>query len=146
MKKVIGGKVYDTDTAKSVWSWDNGLMPGDLDWYGEELYLKRTGEHFLLLQGGARSPMARATGCDSWSGGWQIVPASYSEARRWAEGHMDADAFQEAFGPVGEGQAVVNSPVSAEAKARLVREAQRRGVSQAEIVEDLLMGLPDAGR
>ena len=46
MKKIINGKVYDTQKAECVGKWNNGLA--GFDWCEEELYRKRTGEFFLF--------------------------------------------------------------------------------------------------
>lgn len=43
MRRVIGGKAYDTSTAKLVWDDDNGALESE-NWYeGYSLYLKKTG-------------------------------------------------------------------------------------------------------
>ena len=44
MNKTINGKRYDTEKAKPVGEAGNGLYPGDLDYYCETLYHKRTGK------------------------------------------------------------------------------------------------------
>ena len=140
MNKVINGKRYDTDKAEEAGRWDNGLYPGDLDYYGEELYRKRTGEFFLHREGGPRSVLARADGT-GWAGGEDVVPLPYEEARRWAEEKLDADGYAALFGEPDEGAAAVNVVVSACAKAKLEREAARRGCTQAQVVEELLGAL-----
>ena len=63
MKKIINGKVYDTDTAKLIGSWDNGIY-GDLDSVSEDLYRKRTGEFFIFGHEGneKRKPKADDAG------------------------------------------------------------------------------------
>ena len=61
MNKVINGKRYDTDKAEQIAQSDNGCYVGDLDYYCETLYRKRTGEFFLHSEGGARgAPSATA--------------------------------------------------------------------------------------
>ena len=47
MKKIINGKLYDTDTAKEVFAISCGNGPSDFHYYAEQLYRKRTGEYFL---------------------------------------------------------------------------------------------------
>ena len=52
MKKVINGKLYDTETAKFLGDFDNGKFTNDFSYLYEGLYQKRTGEHFLHCVGG----------------------------------------------------------------------------------------------
>ena len=76
MNKTINGKRYDTEKAKPVGEAGNGLYPGDLDYYCETLYLKRTGEFFLHMEGGPRSGCAKADGT-GWVGGEELRPVSF---------------------------------------------------------------------
>ena len=101
MKKIINGKVYDTSTAQAVCTWDNGVY-GDINSVEETLYLKRTGEYFLLGEGGARTQYATACGDNSWAGGSMIIPLSWEAAREWAEEHMTSEDYEAAFGAVTE--------------------------------------------
>ena len=140
MNKVIDGKRYDTDKAMESGSWDNGRMPGDLDQYRETLYRKRTGEFFLHREGGARSVLARPSGT-GWTGGEDVVPLPYDEARSWAKDRLDADGYARLFGEPDEGTAMLSLCVSASAKAKLEREAARRGCTQAQVVDELLAEL-----
>lgn len=77
MKKIIDGKVYDTDTAKQIGAWDNGIY-GSFDSVAAWLYRKRTGEYFVERQ-------------DCYSGA-VITKMSYEKARQWAEEHLDAES------------------------------------------------------
>ena len=102
MKKIIGGKKYDTETAKQVSkTWSAG--EGSLGWTEETLYRKKTGEYFLHGEGGPQTRYAEAYGQSGWTGGERIMPLTYDEASEWAEQHMDADAYIAAFGDPGEG-------------------------------------------
>ena len=140
MRKIIKGKMYDTDTATNVGDWGNGHYTSDFDYCGETLYRKRTGEYFVHGEGGARSKYAKPD-YDGWCGGSAIVPLSYDAAREWAERHLDADTYETEFGKVSEGEAVVSARVSLAAKRALEREAARTGETQARVVERLLEGL-----
>ena len=137
MNKVINGKRYDTEKAERVGGWDNGLMPNDFDFYGETLHRKRTGEFFLLCEGGARSRVARRDG-SLLVGGESIEPIGYDEAEAWVSEHLDADAYAELFGEPDDGDTVLSTPISAALKDKLAREAARRGCSQRQIVEELI--------
>ena len=55
MKKIINGKVYDTETAQVLGSWSN-MSDRSFERIDETLYRKRTGEFFLHGEGG---PMSR---------------------------------------------------------------------------------------
>lgn len=102
MKKIINGKKYDTDTAKLIGSDGNGLAYSDFRWMHEELYRKRTGEYFLFGEGGPMTGYAE-TSADGWSGsGESIIPLSEEKDRKWAEKHLTADEYEEAFGAVEE--------------------------------------------
>lgn len=141
MNKVIAGKVYDTEKAKAVGSTDNGRAWMDLDYYGETLHRKRTGEYFLHQEGGARS-LAAESRDGGTIGGERIVPVTFDEARQWAEQNMDADEYAEAFGMPEDGAASLYvTSVPASAKAKLERESQRTGKTQAQIVTELLESL-----
>jgi hypothetical protein len=37
MKKVVDGKLYDSETAEKIHSWSNGLDSGDFSWCRETL-------------------------------------------------------------------------------------------------------------
>ena len=52
MKKIINGKKYDTNTATKVADYWNGYGASDFNYVSEELYLKNTGEYFLLFGSG----------------------------------------------------------------------------------------------
>lgn len=142
MNKVINGKRYDTDKAEPVGESGNGLYPGDLDYYSETLYRKRTGEFFLHMEGGPRSRCAKADGT-GWTGGEELRPASFADARAWAEKNLTADEYADLFGePDEDGASVVATlKLSAAAKTKLEREASSTGKTQSAIVEELIGGL-----
>lgn len=102
MKKIINGKLYNTQTAKCVGFWCNGGGWGDFNHYEESLYRKKTGEFFLFGEGGAMSKYSRSCGQNSWCGGEEIIPLTYEKAQEWAEKKLDADEYMEIFGEVSE--------------------------------------------
>ena len=51
MKKIINGKVYDTEKAKQVAYYSSAGSWRDFQHYEETLYLKKTGEYFLFGEG-----------------------------------------------------------------------------------------------
>lgn len=102
MKKIIAGKLYDTETAKEIGYWDNGIYGNDFRACEETLYLKKTGEYFLHGEGGPLSKYAVYHG-NNTSGSERIFPFTYDEAKEWAEKHLDADTFMAHFGLVSKG-------------------------------------------
>lgn len=53
MKKIIDGKMYNTETAKECGTWDN--CEYGFNRVEETLYRKKTGEFFIHGEGGANS-------------------------------------------------------------------------------------------
>lgn len=134
MRKVIGGKTYDTSTARLVGGWDNGLLPGDLGYMAESLHRKRTGEYFIHGEGGAQTPYARAAGGGFWGSGEKITAVTEPEARAWAESHLGAEEYEAAFAVPEEGGMV---RVDAATLAALRSEAARTGESMGAVVARL---------
>ena len=93
----INGKMYNTDTAKEIGGWWNGLSTRDFNHRIETLYLKKTGEYFLHGQGGPLTSYSRSIG-NSRYGGEKIIPISEKEARAWAENNLSTDEYIAAFG------------------------------------------------
>ena len=101
MKKIIDGKLYNTETATKVGYWDNNQY-GSFNWCREILYKKKTGEFFLYGEGGALSPYTKSCGQNCWSGSEEIIPYTEAEAKEWAERCLDADDYIAIFGEVEE--------------------------------------------
>ena len=138
MKKIIDGKLYNTETATEVAVWSNGPDYRDFHHVAETLFRKRTGEYFLHGSGGPMSRYAVSCGQNSWGGGEKIIPLSFENAREWAEEHMDADDYQAEFGDVSEGdsadRAVLSVSLDAAVADRIRREAQERGLSISALI------------
>lgn len=116
MKKVIAGKLYDTNTAKEL-GLDNG---GDgFSHWCERLYQKRTGEFFLHGQGGPMTRYARSIDQNSWSGGEKIIPLSVKNAQKWVEDHLDADEYEKIFGLPEDGVEVLHVELPAPLMAQI---------------------------
>ena len=131
MKRIIKGKVYDTETAKKVASWYSSYARNDFHYYEEELYQKKTGEFFLYGEGNAASPYSRSCGQNEWCGGEKIVPLTFAEAQEWAEKRLDGDEYCEIFGDPDEDSedVALNLIISAAASAKLKKAAAQNGVS-----------------
>lgn len=142
MKRVISGRLYDTETAREVAGWSD-RDPGDFRHVEETLYRKRTGEYFLHGYGGPMTRYGERERCGDGIGyGSAITPLTYDEAREWAEGHMGADEYQDEFGPASEGEvAHLHLAVSEAARRALDSEASRTGETRSAIVDRLLREL-----
>ena len=137
MKKIINGKVYDTEKAKKVASWYSSYARNDFHYYEEELYQKKTGEFFLYGEGNAASPYSRSCGQNEWCGGEKIEPLTYKEAQEWAEKHLDGDEYCAIFGEPDEDaeDVLLGIRVSAAAAAKLKTEASKLGTPQGKLLE-----------
>lgn len=92
MKKIINGRLYDTETAKEIGTYSNGYT--GIQRCVEVLYQKKTGEFFLNGYGGAMSKYSER--CDGgWSGNDVIIPFSESEAKQWVEKNLSANKYLE---------------------------------------------------
>lgn len=136
MKKIINGKLYDTETAKEVGLRAHGGDPRDFHYFVERLYRKRTGEYFLHGEGGPMTQYARTIGQNQWSGGEKIMPLDYQAARDWAEKHLDADDYMQEFGPVSEESERTTLSVSIDSATadKIRREAQEKGISISALI------------
>lgn len=138
MKKIINGKLYDTETAKEVGLRAHGEGPRDFHYFVERLYRKRTGEYFLHGEGGPMTQYARTIGQNQWSGGEKIMPLDYQTAREWAEKHMDADDYMEEFGPVSEDgngeRTVLTISLDVATAERIRRAAKEAGMSVSALI------------
>ena len=144
MKKIIKGKMYDTDTARMVGEHSEGY-PSDFGYVCETLYRKRTGEYFVHGEGNAASRYAEAEGQNTWRAGERIMPYSYDDARQWAEDNLSVDEYQAEFGEVIEddSQVQLSCMVSAQAMALIRRRAQQDGTTIAAVVENLAQSLAE---
>ena len=97
MKKIIKGKLYNTETAMCLAEWWNGLSNSDFKHCSEALYRKNNGEYFLLGEGGPLSKYAEINDGGAW-GDTKIIPYSEADARNWAEERLSADRYIELFG------------------------------------------------
>ena len=139
MKKIINNKVYDTNKATEVGSWESG-RGGGFNHIAETLYQKRTGEFFLHGEGGPQTKYAMSVGQGNWSGSEQIIPLTWENAKEWAESHLEADAYEKAFGEVveDESRTTVTLSLSAGAVETAKRAAAQAGVSLSAYIESLI--------
>jgi hypothetical protein len=97
MKRVIEGKIYNTDTATAIASFDSGHHSGDFDAERETLYVTKKGSYFIAGEGGANSRWAHHSGRGRCAGS-DIVVITKSEALNWCETHkVSADVISGHF-------------------------------------------------
>ncbi len=101
MKKIINGRLYNTETAKLVGSTSRS-HPRDLGYWKEDLYLKKTGEFFLHGLGGAFTKYGKNIDRNTFTGGEEITPLSLEDAKAWAEKYLSVEDYEEIFGEVEE--------------------------------------------
>ena len=137
MKKIIGGKLYNTDTARLVGEWSNAGDWRDFGHMEEALYQKKTGEFFIHGEGGPASKYAEQTGQNRWTGGEKIIPLSYETARQWAEDHLTAEQYQATFGEVVEDDSRTTLQLSLPASTvkKIKQEAAQSGMMVSAYVE-----------
>ena len=141
MKKVINGKLYDTDTAKRVGSWDNGCSTNDFDYCSEDLYRKKTGEFFLHGEGHAMSRYASSSG-DGRGWGEAIIPLTFQKAQKWAEDHLNGDEYIALFGAPEEddNKTAIHAYIPKASLAKLKDEQAKTGKSIGDIIDTLIKG------
>lgn len=140
MKKIINGKVYDTETAQVLGSWSN-MSDRSFERIDETLYRKRTGEFFLHGEGGPMSRYAVQIGQNNWRGGEKITPLSWDDARSWVESHLNSEDYERIFGPVSEdgSRVAVNLSISASSLELARRAAAQSGVSLSSYIMSLIL-------
>lgn len=142
MKKIIRGRLYDTETAKEVGSWEAEVSRSGFNWYEETLYRKKTGEFFLSGNGGPASKYAERS-YGSWIGGSSIEPLSYEDAREWAEKHMEADDYVKwfALSDDTDTKSTITLRLSQASIDKLRMAASSKDVIASDIVEDLIKNM-----
>lgn len=142
MKKIIKGKVYDTETAQELGTYSNGGGWRDFHHIEETLYRKKTGEFFLHGEGGPATRYAEAVGQNAWTGGERIMPMSYSEANEWAEHHLDADDYEAIFGEVTEDGSKIQVcyTISAASAEKIKRRAGELGIPVSAYLDSIIQG------
>lgn len=138
MKKIINGKLYNTDTAREV-GWRSQNNPGDFYYVCETLYCKKTGEYFLHGDGGPLTQYAETVGQNQWRGGERIIPMNLQAAKEWAELHLTGEEYEKEFGPVVEddSRVSINLSVSASTAERIRRAAQEKGISMSALIDQM---------
>lgn len=101
MKKIINGKLYNTETAEKIAESWNGLPQSDFNHLTAKLFRKKTGEFFFWFIGGALTIAAESYG-GAMHGGEKIVPCDLEDAKEFCERNLDVDDYVKIFGEVEE--------------------------------------------
>ena len=96
MKQIIDGKIYNTETAKELFTAKNGYA-GDHGCWEETLYRTQKGAYFIAGEGGPRSRYAVTVSQNCWSGGSGMRTLSRQEAFEWAEAHATTEFSEHEF-------------------------------------------------
>jgi hypothetical protein len=97
MKRIIGGKIYNTDTATRIAEFSNGCYGGDFHKVEETLYRTKKGAWFLEYCGGALSKYSRSLGNNSSTGSHGLQALASDEAYAWLEERERTAAIEAHF-------------------------------------------------
>ena len=141
MKKIINNKRYDTEAAKKITetsSREQGIGPSDFKFWSETLYQKRTGEFFLFGEGGPMSKYSQPYETNGSQSGYKIIPLTFDQAKQWAEKAMDADEYEELFGPVEENsdKHIMSLSVNESTYQIIKRRAAENKISMSQLIND----------
>lgn len=98
MKKVIDGKLYNTETAILIHrDTSSSLSMSDFHYYDEGLYITKKGNYFLAGEGHAQTRWATSDRRSrSWGSG--IIALNVNEALQWCEyAKVNPDIITEYF-------------------------------------------------
>lgn len=99
MRAVIGGKLFDTNTAEVICDVSpSGYSNSDFKWENTTLYKSPAGQFFVAGSGNAMTRWAKQIGNNSTSGGSGVTLVTLNEARELCETHGTVSDFTKAFG------------------------------------------------
>jgi hypothetical protein len=99
VKRIVEGVLYDTEQATLI-AENRYDGASDDDDYTEALYRNANGVLFLAAEGGVESFYGAVLKGGKPSRGYEIIPLTASEARRWLEDHDHMAEIEALFGPV----------------------------------------------
>lgn len=103
MKRVIDGKVYNTETAEEVADASARCPRSDFQYWEETLYRTKKGVWFLYGKGGPMTHYAKSIDQNSYSGSDGLRALTDAEALEWMERHqIEADTVQRYFADLEE--------------------------------------------
>jgi hypothetical protein len=97
MKRVIDGRIYDTDKAILIGS-ERDLSPTDFRFFDAGLYqTKRSKRFFLAGKGGPMTAFGKQCSDGTWTFGEKIIPVDEKAAREWAERYLKPEVVKQLF-------------------------------------------------
>jgi hypothetical protein len=94
MKRVVGGKTYNTATATEIVELPCSFSGSDFRSETTSLYRTENGRFFIAGEGGPMTRWAESKGINCWGWGEGLFPISSEEAREFMEeGGCSADEF-----------------------------------------------------
>ena len=103
MKKIINGKVYNTETATLVCEYSYGGS-GDFNHIFEQLYITKQGTFFINGEGGPMTSYVKHLGPNHTVGGFRMTILTITEAQDFVSAHKDnLENIREIFPDIKEG-------------------------------------------
>lgn len=140
MRKIIGGHVYDTDTAHKIGEWDNGDY-GSIYYVGQALYCTKAGRYFLHCEGGAGTQYAQNDGIDVYAAGESIEPATPAEAKKWAEARLSSSDYEAEWGTPDKGIRAMTIWVQKATYQAIRRKSIETGKTMGGVLDELATAL-----
>lgn len=98
MKKIIKGKMYNTETAKLIGTFDSSKHPNAEEGVYEELYQKENKEFFIYGKGKEPSVLCAPNDEEYCPNGEYCHVLDEETAKEWIAWYLDADVYIELFG------------------------------------------------
>mgnify|MGYP006875674781 CR=1 FL=1 len=96
MRKIIKGKIYDTEKARLIAEYSNGLSFADFNHVYEDLYLTDAGQFFIHAQGGPMTKYSESSGNSTW-GVETIILLNNDQAYTWLEKYNKINEIETFF-------------------------------------------------
>lgn len=137
MKKVINGKMFNTESAKMLGRWENDFPTNDFSYCKEELYLTKSGNYFLYGTGGPLSIYGKRIGSNI-HGDSVINAFTESEAKEWAEEHLSGDEYENAFELEEDDKGYISAYINQSDIDKINRIKEETGETTADVISRLL--------
>jgi hypothetical protein len=147
MRRVIGGKTYNSNTAEQLHKADMRHL-GEQFWYQERLFRTKDGDHFLIGIGG---PLTR------WNDEVGMVALNEAQTAYWLDKHRfsqpgwmaDKRTVVEVMNEVeveADGKAYIGFYADPEHKRKLAHAAELEAMSVSELLCLLVRAYNDTGK
>lgn len=135
MKKIINGKVYDTEKAQLIAeAHHDNIKDADGKSLKQWLYRKKTGEYFVQVEGAALE--LQNIFQHDYKPNAGIYPLTYEQAQRWAEKELTAEQWETIFGDPEDDdtKVAVNLSMTAKEAEIIKRRAAQAGMSVSSYI------------